>query len=126
VLHAFSAEQTSPPRLPLQSADGSTKATLFAPTNDAFVALLNQLNLTPAQLLNDTELVTEVLNYHIIPGPKIYSDEFKNGKSYKTMLAGKRLKVTAACVLRSPVCRAQCVCSVHFQTAMPVPRTSLC
>ena len=35
--------------------------TFFAPTNEAFVALLEDLDLTEEELLEDTELLTEVM-----------------------------------------------------------------
>ncbi len=41
--------------------------TVFAPTNDAFAALLTELNLTKAQLLADKPLLTAVLTYHVLP-----------------------------------------------------------
>ena len=41
--------------------------TVFAPTNAAFAALLSELNLTKAQLLANTPLLTKVLTYHVVP-----------------------------------------------------------
>lgn len=41
--------------------------TVFAPTNDAFAALLAELGLTKSQLLADTALLTQVLTYHVLP-----------------------------------------------------------
>jgi uncharacterized surface protein with fasciclin (FAS1) repeats len=41
--------------------------TVFAPTNDAFAALLTELGLTQAQLLADKPLLTAVLTYHVLP-----------------------------------------------------------
>jgi uncharacterized surface protein with fasciclin (FAS1) repeats len=40
--------------------------TVFAPTNDAFAALLSELNLTKDQLLADKPLLTTVLKYHVL------------------------------------------------------------
>jgi len=42
--------------------------TVFAPTNDAFSALLAELGVTKPQLLADTALLTKVLTYHVVPG----------------------------------------------------------
>jgi uncharacterized surface protein with fasciclin (FAS1) repeats len=42
--------------------------TVFAPTNDAFVALLDELGITKEALLADTELLTKVLTYHVVNG----------------------------------------------------------
>ena len=41
--------------------------TVFAPTNEAFAALLTELNLTKPQLLADKPLLTAVLTYHVVP-----------------------------------------------------------
>ncbi len=40
--------------------------TVFAPTNDAFAALLTELGITKAQLLGDKPLLTSVLQYHVL------------------------------------------------------------
>jgi transforming growth factor-beta-induced protein len=45
---------------------GDGPFTLFAPTNDAFDALLRELNLTAEQLLNNKPLLTSVLTYHVL------------------------------------------------------------
>jgi uncharacterized surface protein with fasciclin (FAS1) repeats len=42
--------------------------TVFAPTEEAFAALLTELDMTAETLLADTELLTSVLTYHVIPG----------------------------------------------------------
>ena len=42
--------------------------TVFAPTNDAFVALLGELNLSKDALLANRALLTQVLTYHVVPG----------------------------------------------------------
>ena len=41
--------------------------TVFAPTNDAFAALLAELGITRDELLSDTALLTQVLTYHVVP-----------------------------------------------------------
>jgi transforming growth factor-beta-induced protein len=41
---------------------------VFAPTDEAFAAALDALGLTAEELLADTELLTSVLTYHVIPG----------------------------------------------------------
>lgn len=41
--------------------------TVFAPTNDAFKALLTELGMTEDQLLSNKTLLTAVLNYHVVP-----------------------------------------------------------
>ncbi|MBO9651440.1 MAG: fasciclin domain-containing protein [Variovorax sp.] len=41
--------------------------TVFAPSNDAFVALLSELGITKDALLADKALLTKVLTYHVLP-----------------------------------------------------------
>lgn len=41
--------------------------TVFAPTNDAFAALLTELGVTKDQLLANKPLLTAVLKYHVLP-----------------------------------------------------------
>ena len=52
--------------------------TVFAPTNDAFAALLTELKLTKAQLLADKALLTAVLTYHVLPA-KVAKADIKPG-----------------------------------------------
>lgn len=47
---------------------GSGPFTVFAPTDDAFAALLQELGVTRQQLLADKALLTQVLTYHVVPG----------------------------------------------------------
>lgn len=42
--------------------------TVFAPTNDAFAALLTELGVTQDALLANTALLTKVLTYHVVAG----------------------------------------------------------
>jgi len=48
--------------------------TVFAPTNDAFAALLAELGLTKDQLLADKALLTQVLTYHVVAGRVLRAD----------------------------------------------------
>ncbi len=41
--------------------------TVFAPTDEAFAAALEALGLTAEELLADTDLLTSVLTYHVLP-----------------------------------------------------------
>jgi transforming growth factor-beta-induced protein len=54
--------------VPLFSNDAAGPFTVFAPTNAAFDALLADLGITAGDLLADTDLLTEVLTYHVTPG----------------------------------------------------------
>jgi len=51
--------------------------TVLAPTNAAFAALLQELNLTATQLLANKPLLTQVLTYHVLPGRAFASDVSK-------------------------------------------------
>jgi uncharacterized surface protein with fasciclin (FAS1) repeats len=48
--------------------------TVFAPTNEAFAALLAELGVTQDELLADKPLLTKVLTYHVIPGRVLKAD----------------------------------------------------
>ena len=48
--------------------------TVFAPTNAAFAALLQELHVTKAQLLADKALLTTVLTYHVLPAKVLAKD----------------------------------------------------
>ncbi len=59
----------------LQGAlSGSGPLTVFAPTNDAFAALLTELGLTKQQLLANVPLLTRVLTYHVVNGRALQAD----------------------------------------------------
>lgn len=53
---------------------GAGPFTVFAPTNDAFAALLAELNISKAALLANTALLTQVLTYHVVPGRVLLAD----------------------------------------------------
>ena len=46
---------------------GDGPFTVFAPTEDAFAAALAALDMTAAEILANTELLTAVLTYHVLP-----------------------------------------------------------
>lgn len=61
--------------------------TVFAPTNDAFAALLAELGLTKAQLLADKPLLTQVLTYHVISAD-VKKAQVPLGKAVSTVQGG--------------------------------------
>jgi uncharacterized surface protein with fasciclin (FAS1) repeats len=61
--------------------------TLFAPTNDAFAALLTELNISKAALLADKALLTAVLTYHVLPA-KVLKAGVPAGKAISTVQGG--------------------------------------
>lgn len=53
---------------------GAGPFTVFAPSNDAFTALLAELNISKDALLADTALLTRVLTYHVLAGRVLKAD----------------------------------------------------
>jgi uncharacterized surface protein with fasciclin (FAS1) repeats len=66
---------------------GPGPLTVFAPTNDAFAALLTELGITKAQLLADKALLTSVLTYHVLPA-KVLKAGVPAGKAITTVQGG--------------------------------------
>lgn len=66
---------------------GTGPFTVFAPTNDAFVSLLNELQLTKAQLLANKPLLTSVLTYHVLAG-QVSKASVPVGKAITTLQGG--------------------------------------
>jgi uncharacterized surface protein with fasciclin (FAS1) repeats len=58
----------------VDALNGTGPLTVFAPTNDAFAALLTELGVTKDQLLADTALLTAVLTYHVVDGRVMKAD----------------------------------------------------
>lgn len=61
--------------------------TVFAPTNDAFVALLAEIGTTKAALLANKSLLTSVLTYHVL-GSKVESPQVPLGRPITTVQTG--------------------------------------
>ncbi|MEN9417895.1 MAG: hypothetical protein RI988_1515 [Pseudomonadota bacterium] len=68
-------------------ADANAQLTVFAPTNDAFAALLGELGVTKAQLLADKPLLTRVLTYHVL-GKTVPSANVPLGQPVATLQGG--------------------------------------
>jgi transforming growth factor-beta-induced protein len=62
--------------------------TVFAPTNEAFAALLHELHLTQAQLLANRTLLTRVLTYHVVRG-QVLSSGIPFGQPIETVQGGR-------------------------------------
>ena len=74
------------------SLKGSGPFTVFAPTNEAFVALLGAIGQTnPANI--PAEVVERILKYHVIAGTAIKSTDLTDGQTASTLL-GTNDKVT--------------------------------
>ncbi len=52
----------------VETLQGEGPYTVFAPTDDAFAAALEDLGLTAEELLADTETLTSILTYHVVEG----------------------------------------------------------
>ncbi len=66
---------------------GEGPFTVFAPTNDAFTALLAELNVTKAQLLADKALLRSVLQYHVL-GASVPKASVPLGKAITPLQGG--------------------------------------
>ena len=62
--------------------------TLLAPTDDAFAASLGFLGMTADELLADTETLTSILQYHVIPG-RYFFRNLTSGPTLDTALEGE-------------------------------------
>lgn len=67
----------------VEALQGEGPFTVFAPTNDAFVTLLNDLNISAEDLLSHPQL-SEVLLYHVVSG-KVMSTDLSDGLNAPTL-----------------------------------------
>jgi uncharacterized surface protein with fasciclin (FAS1) repeats len=74
--------------------NGPGPFTVFAPTNDAFVALLGELGLSKQQLFANRPLLTAVLTYHVLPA-RVLRAAVPAGRAITTVQGGF-FKVEAA------------------------------
>lgn len=72
------------------ASTGTDPLTIFAPTNAAFISLLNTLGLTLAELT--PEVVRDIIEYHILPQAAPSSALMAQG--YPTLLEGESITVT--------------------------------
>ncbi|RMG73958.1 MAG: fasciclin domain-containing protein, partial [Chloroflexi bacterium] len=75
--------------------------TVFAPTNEAFDNLLTSLNIDPAKLVEQPDLLNVILSYHVAEGA-VTSDQLSNGQEIPTLLEGESIvvQVTSAGVVK--------------------------
>ena len=66
--------------------------TLFAPTNDAFAALLSQFGMTPDQAMGNKALLNPLILYHVVPGQYFYRN-LTSGPTLNTLLTGQTVQV---------------------------------
>jgi transforming growth factor-beta-induced protein len=79
----------------LQSAlqDNAATLTVFAPTDQAFTNLANQLGLTINDILALPNL-TDILLYHVFDGGIVLSNTLTNGQIVQPMFAGNTIKIS--------------------------------
>ena len=77
-----------------ETLSGSGPFTVFAPTDDAFGALLTELGVTKGQLLADKALLTAVLTYHVLPD-RVLRSQVAPGKAVTTV-QGDVFKIDAS------------------------------
>jgi uncharacterized surface protein with fasciclin (FAS1) repeats len=77
-----------------QTLEGNGQFTVFAPTDAAFLALLEELGLSAEQLLADTETLNAVLLYHVTRGRLLAAEV--TSKSRIRMLDGNFVRVSGA------------------------------
>lgn len=76
--------------------DPTLVATIFAPTNDAFAALLKALDIKNADDIfseDNKATLTDILKYHVIAGVAATSDQLTNGQVLPALLPGQSIKV---------------------------------
>ncbi|MDX5475810.1 MAG: fasciclin domain-containing protein [Bacillaceae bacterium] len=74
----------------VETLKGEGPFTVFAPTDEAFAALLKQLNVSTEDLLAREDL-KDILLYHVVPG-KVLSKDLKDGMKVKTV-NGKEVEI---------------------------------
>jgi len=79
--------------------DPKAVLTVFAPTDEAFEALLERLNMDLDALLSNKALLVRVLDYHVAPGAALKEEDLQDGQKIATMarmppLIGPRENVT--------------------------------
>lgn len=88
------AVQAADPAI-LEALSGPGPLTVFAPTNQAFADLLSALDLTADELLANTDLLTDVLSYHVVQGRVLAADVIAlDGQTVPTLLADSSIAVS--------------------------------
>jgi len=92
----LAAAQAADPAI-VAALSGEGEFTVFAPTDEAFAALLAELEVSAEDLLADQDLLTAVLQYHVLEGAVMSGDIValleESDAIYPTTLLGSRIKV---------------------------------
>ncbi len=93
----LAAVQAADPSIVAALANPDANLTVFAPTDRAFVALLNGLGLSAEQLLANRTLLNNVLRYHVVEGRISAAAAIEaQGNFVPTLLRGDDLLVSAS------------------------------
>ena len=74
---------------------GAGPFTVFAPTNAAFTAALSELGFSKEDLFADTELLTQILTYHVVPA-RVLKAEVPLNTNITTALEGATFQVNSS------------------------------
>lgn len=66
-------------------AASDTQYTVFAPTDEAFTELLGELGVSADELLDNKQLLTQVLTYHVLPSAVVKAADIPYGDSIETV-----------------------------------------
>ena len=94
----LAAVQAADPSI-LAELAGGRYLTVFAPTDEAFGAALEALGMTAEELLADTETLTQILAYHVLPGhfaAETVVAVAADGVDIATVLPGTSVAVSSA------------------------------
>lgn len=88
LLAALTREEDFPFVSILQSTGAPSPFTVFAPTNDAFIDLLDELDVAT---LGDipTDLLASVLSYHVVAGANVRAEDITDGMMVPTFETGE-------------------------------------
>ena len=103
--------------------------TVFAPTDEAFTTALRSLNMSAEKLLENKELLTKILTYHVILGKVMASDvmALQEGTMVKTVEGSdiKVSKMNGVMVDNAKVVKTDIVCSngiIHVIDSVLMPK----
>jgi len=112
----------------VETLQGEGPFTVFAPTDAAFDAALEELGLTAEELLADTETLTSILTYHVVEGEYLAADvagldgqevETVNGAPVTITVDGETVLVNDATVTSADVTASNGVIHVIDQVLLP-------
>ena len=112
----------------VETLQGEGPFTVFAPTEDAFAAALEALGLTAEELLADTETLTAVLTYHVVPGNVAAADVVGldgenvatvNGAEIAIAVDGETVKINEATVTATDVVASNGIIHVIDTVLLP-------